>query len=1136
MYYISAILISVFFYLIIKEKTSTTLKDPPKPNNIILYRLLDLYNSKKADLNRSLFLIIFISIVYALFISVLPGHETVLCLVSAADECAGGDGDTDSSACTAYGGCNGGPAWSIGGEVDATTCCGDDTSTNFVKTESSSTDAPSGYNDAITACCLVNTSCNYNDQCNATGEISNASIPNTAWCYLSTWYGGDLNNSACTVILGSGYWNLGGNTSASTCCGDDSNEFQITETGSTDAPSGYNDGITACCATSTDCNYNDVCSATYTFSSEAAPNKAYCDQGTWLGGDYNQTVCNAIAGNNHWNIGGEVNATVCCGDDSNEFNLTRQVDESTVPSGFSDDDTDNACCSASTDCVNASTCYDIGYSSTDFDSDGDVEYCYNNQWIDPDGYVSIKNLGQTGIEQTNQEYTSSRSVYLELNYSHEGLKCRYINHVNDSDLPTDDTTGWSLWETCVTSKLWLLSEGDGLKTVYYNINYSGFNITFNDTIYYNYTGSGLDVTLPTLPTVYHNNYTNDNQSITINWFNASDPESTTLDIDLQYNVILYNSSGGTHGDITTTATSYTFTGFNFPHNTTLYANVSVINSAGMKINATSDPLVIDLQAPTLSLFNGSFKNLTSLSYQSLKTLPNENTWVHANLVNFSWTGSDVTSSIAGYSYILTANANTLPDNIPEGTPGSLHNEISKSYSAQASNKYYFYIKAKDLAGNWGPIQSINFSIDSTGSSKPEIITESKSDSNIAYTWSASTDEESGITKYMINLTDENNIVNASATITDTGNRNHTFTSIGSGNFNATVGAMNGVGIWRWSNQDKITTDFDAPIIYATPNRTVITSSPILKAWTNEQATCNYNSTPNNIQFKYTNTTYHETKLSSLSNGHYTYVITCSDPYDNSASFNVNFTINSNLYPDTISSSNTLNTYRGLLTTFSVNLLDSAVETSGLTVDMFKLYIDGIEDEVTVFDLGDSYYNVSFEAPDSVSNYTLRITVNDTLDKNITLVVKDLYLSALYKDTFISSAPENTNHITYFTSGRRIGFASDSDINLNNYVMAANELNMTNVNVNDNLFIINTKPTVGILGREKYLKEQSFLKLNNPSFAYEIIDTYILNYVLKSNEFNIVSNSSDINIGRYNYILQKSVSNTGKKEVLITDEE
>ena len=122
---------------------------------------------KKADLQRIIVIVMFAFIVYSLFLSVLPSEKNVLCFVFAADDntcnlpSTGTVGDNGVVECTSYGACGGGPQYGLSTNGDcsgdascaSTSCCGDDTN-EFVINETSSTDAPSGFNDeGISACC-----------------------------------------------------------------------------------------------------------------------------------------------------------------------------------------------------------------------------------------------------------------------------------------------------------------------------------------------------------------------------------------------------------------------------------------------------------------------------------------------------------------------------------------------------------------------------------------------------------------------------------------------------------------------------------------------------------------------------------------------------------------------------------------------------------------------------------------------------------------------------------------------------------------------------------------------------------------------------------------------------------------------
>jgi len=71
-------------------------------------------------------------------------------------------------------------------------------------------------------------------------------------------------------------------------------------------------------------------------------------------GDTNWCTCKM--GSGYFNLGGEVGATTCCGDDDGESKRTKVCDGQICSSNAADD----ACCDDSTDCVSSSTCYRDG--------------------------------------------------------------------------------------------------------------------------------------------------------------------------------------------------------------------------------------------------------------------------------------------------------------------------------------------------------------------------------------------------------------------------------------------------------------------------------------------------------------------------------------------------------------------------------------------------------------------------------------------------------------------------------------------------------------------------------------------------------------------------------------------------------
>jgi len=125
-----------------------------------------------------------------------------------------------------------------------------------------------------------------------------------------------------------------------------------------------------CCATDTYKNYSAAWAVGYTVCPVEGAYTAKMDTNAtqmateWEGissayttynvdWDADQNWCQCRAGAGRWSIGGEVHGTTCCGDDSGENKLARVCDGI----GCSSDPTDDACCSAATDCVWISTCY-----------------------------------------------------------------------------------------------------------------------------------------------------------------------------------------------------------------------------------------------------------------------------------------------------------------------------------------------------------------------------------------------------------------------------------------------------------------------------------------------------------------------------------------------------------------------------------------------------------------------------------------------------------------------------------------------------------------------------------------------------------------------------------------------------------
>jgi hypothetical protein len=413
---------------------------------------------------------------------------------------------------------------------------------------------------------------------------------------------------------------------------------------------------------------------------------------------------------------------------------------------------------------------------------------------------------------------------------------------------------------------------------------------------------------------------------------------------------------------------------------------------------------------------------------------------------------------------------------------------------------------------------MNFSIDNTPPSKPAISSEERTGNNLTYTWAASTDPESGISRYMINLSYPDGTWYKSNT---TAAQSFTFTSIGTGTYNVTIGAMNGAGIWRWSNEGELSTDTTPPEITATPNRTVITNTPIIRAWTDEQAVCTYNTSLASYLFIYTNTTYHEGKTNNLGEGEHFATITCTDMSGNTVSQDINFTINTLLSPDTVTGASDISAYESLLTTIPVTVESGSTVLAGITSDRFALKLDGKDYDLSVFDKGDGTYNVTFYAPET-GTYELALSIDSLPLFSANLTVNSLYLTSSYSSPGIQA--KNTTHITYYDGGTStIGMASDEAAGNLEISSQGSSLGLTNIKQEENLFIFNTKPGLSITGREELLNSKNFMAKVIPSFGYQLDDTYMIDFILRYDAFAIESEmGSSLGKGYYNVLVKNTI--------------
>ena len=135
--------------------------------------------------------------------------------------------------------------------------------------------------------------------------------------------------------------------------------------------------------------------------------------------------------------------------------------------------------------------YTISLSNTNLDGNYTLLATVDTLFILSDWIILDNTLPNASIViNNNDSVTTLPNVVLNLNYSDNfGVdQCRYRN----------ENGNWTLWESCTPTKAWLLSNGNGLKTVYYEVRDLAGNINnASDDIILNITTTQIIITSPT---------------------------------------------------------------------------------------------------------------------------------------------------------------------------------------------------------------------------------------------------------------------------------------------------------------------------------------------------------------------------------------------------------------------------------------------------------------------------------------------------------------------------------------------------------------------------------------------------------------------------------------------------------------
>ena len=746
----------------------------------------------------------------------------------------------------------------------------------------------------------------------------------------------------------------------------------------------------------------------------------------------------------------------------------------------------------------------------------------------PNGSIEIWALDVPGIHDANNEITAYITVNLIIEYSdYYGIEgCRLANK----------DRSFTPFEPCETIKVWRLDEIEGMKTVFLQITDNAGNIAeFNDTIYFNRSGAGLDTT-PPFPAVVIDDgiWTNNNTTLHASWSGAYDQESKILNIPLEYNYSIGTSPGATNITGWTyvgTDTSMTKTGLNLDEGVTYYINVMVINSAGLTNVSSSDGITVDTMPCNIITLTSSTHDFGNWSIKSQSNEP-----------EFNWNGDGGISGEFGYSYVLNTNPDSTGiDMIPEGNPNNFAGEKNVQYQDVIDGSIYFHVRCGDNAGNWGPVETKEIKIDTSKPSTPQITYRyviNDTGGNFTFNWTESIDTESNV-KYQFEL--YNNSVFNSTYLVDIQNISYT---------NITIELLNDteyyprVMSWNeaylnssWSSNVSTIIDQKGPeidIIIPHDLCPVATYSPVLRAITDEYASCNFRDI-NSATFsdiEYTKSEYHETQFNYLSTDLYNYNIKCKDIIGNDWERNWSFSVKGDSVPVEVESIGIApRYYTGQIAELAVQL---TTNHGGVSPNEFQIIFNGTNltsEEYAITDTGCGNYTLSMAMPKEEGSYDIKVSIIGTSGITKTIEVVGLNLSISFESGEIGIGLDN---LVYSLSGNTtFGIATESispDINSTGGV-----INLISNSLEASTFIFASPESGRLKSTDKMLENREFSNKINPNFGSELIKTkYLISIKINYDSANLYSKigNQSFTPGRYNLIINNNGldQNTGKQKI------
>ena len=498
--------------------------------------------------------------------------------------------------------------------------------------------------------------------------------------------------------------------------------------------------------------------------------------------------------------------------------------------------------------------------------------------------------------------------------------------------------------------------------------------------------------------------------------------------------------------------------------------------------------------------------------------PPDDEWINYSNPFYEWSLIDsLGSGLFGFSYVLTTNANETPDMIPEGNPGNFTSEVNHTFTQVPDGIYYFKVRGRDNAGNWGPSRTYITKIDTEPPGPPQLQQQSYyiNSSSLPLEWIHAKDGSgSGIETYEIQACPDENCTIGIVGRNETGSSNITNLSglIEENLYFVRIRAYDFVGhVGAWSNTVLGGIDEKPPVITITkPSGNVITSQILLTVETDEVAVCKLGA-PFNQNFDFTNTYYHEIAL-TIGAGPTTIPVSCRDIVYNNA---INSTV-VNLRPLSLSSVSVTapNVFAGQTAIISADVDPPLGE---IAKERWSVSLNGETlREFTLRDNTGGEYQLLIDAPITPGTYLVSVHV-DNVTGSENLTVSSLGFSV----SLDGATPVSGRILTVQNSNATIGIGSDSG------AVTVGTDSVVADSADGYTYIFATKPGANPEQRERYLDTQEFNKLFNPSFGYDIQREIYKIVPELAYEDIIIEGAERLPPGRYNVILKNKGVRDGK---------